>query len=1076
MRLNKFKLIKILLLFILIIFYNDNKVYALISTEKNINFKRITIEDGLSQTTVQYIFQDSKGYMWFATTDGLNRYNGYEFKVYKYNKGSNESISGNFIVAINEDEEGNIWVGTTRGLNKINNTTNLVKQYLPDVDGCNISDYNITEIFIDSKKDIYITTANGLNIYDKENDNFKRVYGNEDGENTLSSQAVYSIVEDKNNNFWIGTDNGLNKVESKTGRITNYYAEDGKNTISDNFIYKLYMDDLNNLWIGTDSQGLNKLDIDKGKFEIFLNDKDDKNSIGGNSIPYILKDRNSNLWVATNNGLSKYDEKNNNFITYVNKVYDNQSLIDNSVLSLFEDKEGNIWVGTYNGISMFNLDNTFFNYRHDPLNINSINNNMMAGIYEDSDGLLWVGTTENGINIIDRSSNTVFKYTEKEDGSSINNNNIKDIVGIENEIWISTDKGLNKYDKLTDSFTYYTVEDYKELNTNDLKSLYIDRDGTLWITSQSGLISFDRKNKFKSYNYILKEKGITEYFFSDIVEDEEGILWIGSALNGGLIGFNKNTNEVKVYKSDENNNKTLSYNGIKTLALDNENNLWIGTQYGLNKFNKYDEIFTRYTEIQGLSNNFINGIVVDDEDNIWVSTNYGISKYDKNDDKFINYDVTDGLQGNEFNGYAYYKNKDGYIFFGGINGLTYFNPRDLVNKSVTPKVVIENIKSNEVKYNDFSNIKLDYSNKNIQFDFFIPDYRNTKKVQYSYKLVGLDEEWITSNNRNYASYTNLDSGEYIFMVSARNSTGNWSEPVSIKFKVSVEPWKSPVAYFIYIVIGCFVVYVIWNRVKILDGLVTQRTYELNNKLKENKALYNKLIENEKYKNNYFINLSHELRTPLNVIISIEQLITDLNNKSKEIPKDKLKHYMNMLRKNSERLLNLINNIIDTSKIDSGSYKLNMKENDIVYIVEEVAMSMKDFIESKGIELIIDPEIEEKIIICDKIEIEKCIINLLGNAVKFTPNGGKIEVYIYDLNDEVKISVKDTGVGIDKKYQEIIFDRFSQAYNNISEENGGSGLGLTLVKQLVKLHKGNIYLESELGKGSEFIIILPVKQG
>lgn len=1075
MKLNKFKLIKILLLFILIIFYNDSKVYALISNEKNINFKRITIEDGLSQTTVQYIFQDSKGYMWFATTDGLNRYNGYQFKVYKYNKGSKESISANFIIAINEDEEGNIWVGTSRGLNKINTTNNEVKQYLPDVDGCNISDYNITEIFIDSKKDIYIATANGLNIYDKENDNFKRVYGNEDGENTLSSQAVYSIVEDKNNDFWIGTDNGLNKVERKTGIITNYYAEDGKNTISDNFIYKLYMDDLNNLWIGTDSQGLNKLDIDKGKFEIFLNDKDDKNSIGGNSIPYILKDRNNNIWVATNNGLSKYDEKNNNFITYINKIYDSQSIVDNNILSLFEDKEGNIWVGTYDGISMFNLDNTFFNYRHDPLNANSVNNNMMAGIYEDSDGLLWVGTTENGINIIDRSNNTVFKYTENEDGSSINNNNIKDIVGIENEIWISTEEGLNKYDKLTNSFTYYTVEDYKELNTNDLKSLYIDRDGILWITSQSGLISFDRKNTFKSYNNILKEKGVTEYFFSDIIEDEEGVLWIGSALNGGLIKFNKDKNEIKVYKSDENNDKTLSYNGIKTLALDQENNLWIGTQYGLNKFDKYNEVFTRYTEIDGLSNNFINGIVVDNEDNIWVSTNYGISKYDKNYEKFINYDVTDGIQGNEFNGYAYHKNKDGYIFFGGINGLTYFNPKDLINKSFTPKVVIESIKSNEIKHNDFSDIKLNYKNKNIQFNFFIPDYKNTKKIQYSYKLVGLDEDWIMANNRNYASYTNLNSGEYIFMVSARNATGNWSEPISIKFKVEVEPWKSTIAYFIYVLIASFIAYIVWNRVKILDGLVTQRTCELNNKLKENKSLYNKLIENEKYKNNYFINLSHELRTPLNVIISIEQLISDLNNKSKDIPKDKLKYYMETLRKNSDRLLNLINNIIDTSKIDSGSYKLSMKENDIVYIVEEVAMSMKYFIESKGIELIIDPEIEEKIIICDKIEIEKCIINLLGNAVKFTPNGGKIEVYIYDLNDEVKISVKDTGVGIDKEYQEIIFDRFSQAYNNISEENGGSGLGLTLVKQLVKLHKGKIYLESELGKGSEFIIILPVKQ-
>ena len=510
--------------------------------------------------------------------------------------------------------------------------------------------------------------------------------------------------------------------------------------------------------------------------------------------------------------------------------------------------------------------------------------------------------------------------------------------------------------------------------------------------------------------------------------------------------------------------------------MDSENNIWIGTQYGLNKLDKERKNFARYTEEDGLANNFIYGVLVDEDDNVWMSTNSGISKYDVSDEKFINYDVTDGLQGNEFNGFSYHKNDSGEMFFGGVNGLTYFNPLDLKEQSYLPKVQIDSIYSNENEYINFKNINLSYKNSNIQFNFFLPDYRNVVKIQYAYKLAGLDEDWITAENRNYASYTNLDSGTYTFMVKARNKSGDWSDPETVTFTVKQKPWKTPFAYITYGVILFLIIYLIWNRVKILDSLVDQRTYELNNKLKENKELYDKLITIEKYKNNYFVNLSHELRTPLNVIISIEQLLSKLSKDKKEVPKEKLECYMSTLRRNSDRLLNLINNIIDTSKIESGSYKLIIKEHDIVYLVEEIVLSMKDYIEANGIELIIDPDVEEKIIECDKNEIEKCVINLVGNAIKFTEEGGKIEVKIADLGESVRISIIDTGIGIDKAYHESIFDRFGQAYNNISEEYGGSGLGLTLTKQLVTLHKGSILVKSKVGVGSEFIIILPVKQG
>lgn len=1076
MRKRLYKIIlTIIISIIFIINMSVNNTLAITNDDKNINFKRITVEDGLSQTSVEYLFQDSKGYMWIGTTDGLNRYNGNKFEVFRYSKDKPNSISGNYISAITEDDKGNIWVGTSRGLNKINTHTSEITTYLPGINGCNLSNYNITEILVDSKDDIYIATEDGLNLYNKEDDNFIRLYNSEDKKNSLSSQFVYSIVEDNYGNYWIGTDNGLNKIENNSQKIIKYYSDGGDNSINDNFIFKLYADNLDNLWIGTYNGGLNKLDLKTNKIEKFENDPNDDTSIAGNFIRYILRDSRNELWIATNNGLSRLNEEENKFINYKSKIYDPQSIVSNNVLSLFEDKSGAIWVGTYDGISLFNPQNSFKNYKNDPFNTNSLSENMMAGIYEDDEGLLWVGTVNEGLNLIDRKSGNITKFKSSDDEDSLSNNHIRDIVGIQNEIWIATEFGLNKYDKLTKKFTrYYNEDNENSLLYNDVRTLYIDNEGILWIGTRDGLCTFDRKDTFKSYEDIFIKNGITENVFSDIIQDKDGVIWIASALDGGLIRLNKNTNEIKSYRNNEEDRYSISFNALKTIAIDSKNNIWIGSQFGLNKFDRSTEKFHRYTEDSGLSNNFIYGILIDNEDNPWMSTNYGISKFDIKNDKFVDYNVTDGLQSNEFNGYSYFKSKSGEMFFGGINGLTYFYPNQLEEKKFSPNVVIDSIYSGEKEILDISNIKIGYKNSNIQFNFFMPDYRNVSKIQYAYKLDGLDENWIFSDDRNYVSYTNLESGVYKFQVVARNSSGDWSKVTTVSFKVGMKPWQTPLAYVIYALIVSLVLYIIWNRVKILDSLVEQRTHELNSKLKENKELYDKLIKNEKYKNNYFVNLSHELRTPLNVIISTQQLITKLNEEDKDIPKEKILYYMSTLRRNSDRLLKLINNIIDTSKIESGSYKLIIEKHDIVYLVEEIVLSMKDFIEANGIELVIDPDVEEKIIECDGSEIEKCIVNLVGNAVKFTPRGGKIEVRIVDLNNKVKISVKDSGIGIEKKYHDAIFDRFGQAYNDVSEEHGGSGLGLTVTKQLVTLHNGRIFVKSEPGHGSEFVIILPVK--
>lgn len=969
-----------------------------------------------------------------------------------------------------------LWVGTNKGLNKININTGEIKNYLPGENGCKLSNCNITEILVDSKGDVYISTVDGINRYNKEKDNFDRLYySQEDNKNSLSSEFIYTLSEDIYGNMWAGTKNGLNMID-KEGKITQlYYDKNISNSISNNIIYKLYSDNYGYLWIGTSGGGLNRLNIKTGEVKRFLNDPNNSKSIPGNNVNYIIEDTSGMLWIATDSGLCKYDKEEDEFITYKSKVYDNTGLINNDVLSLYQDRTGMIWVGTYKGISLFNPGNTFVNYRNNPFDSNSISGNSMAGIYEDKDKLLWVGTTHNGVNVIDRQKNHVVRIGYQENNeNSISNNSIKDIEGIENEIWIATYDGLNKYDKLTKKITRYYANG-SGLPSNDIKSLFIDDEGILWISTNEGIITFDRKDKFVDYTNLLKDGGISEMTFSDIYQDKDGIMWLASAVDGGLVKFNKETGEIRNYKHQSDNEYSISSSSIKAIAEDSSGNLWIATHYGINKLNKETEKFYRYTEKDGLANNFTYGIVIDEEDNPWISTNYGISKFDIKENKFINFDVTDGIQGNEFNGYSFYKNSNGDMFFGGIDGLTVFNPKDIKKDVYIPRVNIESVLSNGKKINVKSDINLSYKNNQFEVNFFMPDYRNTLKIQYAYKLEGFDEEWILSGDRNYANYTNLEPGDYKFKVTGRNARGEWSDIQEFNIKIRKPLWRTPTAYILYLILIIVLIYLIWNRVKILDAMVKQRTYELDKNLMEKEEIYAKLIRNERYKNNYFVNLSHELRTPLNVILSIQQLITKLNKEDKQIPKDKIDYYMDTLKRNSDRLLNLINNIIDTSKIESGSYKLKFEEVDIVYLVEESVLSMKDYIESNGIELIIDPEIEEKVIKCDKCEIEKCVINLVANSIKFTPKGGSIEVKIIDLKSKVKISVKDTGIGIDKKYHKAIFNRFGQAYNEVSEEHGGSGLGLTLTNQLVELHGGKITLESDIGKGSIFSIILPVDQ-
>ena len=1034
---------------------NISTSYA--SMVENYNFKNITIEDGLSQSTVETIYQDSKGYIWIGTNDGLDRYNGYEFKYYKHDKDDKNSIPNNYIVDIIEDKKGYIWVSTINGLSRIDSDTDEIKNYYSDKNNGNLSDDNLWQILYTTEGKFLVSSINGLNLYDEENDTFNRVLSKE---NELPSQFIYSVKEDSNGHIWVGTDKGLVELDKNLNLVKSY-----EDTIGESEVYNVYDDSKGNLWVCTLGNGL---------FRINLSDKSVKNykntssefSIMSNTVRDVINDSNGQLWVATDKGICAFDYKTDKFKKYDKKAYESNTLVDNMVFCLFKDRSGIIWLGTYKGVSIFNPATKLLHFKSNPNDNDSINGDMIQGIYKDDDNLVWMGTGEQGINIMDGKST---KYINTEN-SNLLSNTIQDITGYKDNIFIGTNEGLSVLVKNGDDYTItnYTEED--GLPSNKIRSLFFDSKENLWIGTYKGLAILDSNNKLTDITYMLEDMGVSDKFIRAVFEDSKGNYYIGCFLDGGLIKINPKTKEYKVYRNIEDDKTSISNNCIRYINEDLNGNILVGTSYGLNILDTNKDIFKSYTEKDGLINNIVYGVLVDDDNNIWMSTNGGISRLSTKKDVFENFTITDGLQSNEFNGRSCFKANTGYMYFGGVNGFNVFNPSEVNACEVKPEIMVDDFEVNGVNKKDISNTELKYSENNIKISFFTNDYRNTRAIQYYYKLNG--EDWDTTKN-NSILFVNLNPGDYELRVKAKSQQGVMSEEHVIKFTIKPPFWKSKLAICIYLLL--IALFIIKNRyeVKKLDRLVSERTNDLRIEMEKNKSLFKKVLKLEQNKNNYFVNLSHELRTPLNVLCSISQLIRNISKKDMFITHEKLSYYMEIMDRNTSRLLKLINNIIDNTKIENNSYVLNKEDIDIVYLVEETVIDMKDYIEEKGLEFIFDTDVEEKLINCDKYEIERCIINLVGNAVKFTPKGGLIEVIVSDLDDKVKISVKDNGIGISEENKRLIFDRFNQVVDKNAESKGGSGLGLTICKQLITLHGGDIYVESEVGVGSEFIIILPV---
>jgi ligand-binding sensor domain-containing protein/two-component sensor histidine kinase len=826
-----------------------------------IKFEHIQSDEGLSQNTIHFIIQDSKGFLWFATEDGLNKYDGYNFTVYKNNPADKNSLSDNFIWTIYEDKHGIIWVGTNSGgLNKFDRVTEKFISYKHDPSNPNsLGSNNVRAIKEDRNGFLWVATeGGGLNKLDKKNGKFTRYLHNPNDNYSLSNNTVLSLYEDEAGTLWVGSDGGLDKFLINEERFIRYPASNtNPNSLSNSVVLSIYEDKSGMLWIGT-IRGLNSFDRKKGEFTRYIKGSNFNGSITGNRINSILEDRTGVLWVGTGGGLFKFDRQKQSFIDLQPSFPSRSNLIYN-VLSVFEDNSGLIWIGTAEGgIIKYNSNKMkFITYEHNPNNPNSLSYNTVRAIHEDKAGNLWIGTLGGGLNLFDREKNRFIHYKSVlNNNTSLSDNTVTSIFETKDGfMWVGTwGGGLNKLDRMRKSFTHFRFDpgSPNKLSSDIVQVIFEDSRGYLWIGTGDGLDLYDSKqNKFFLYTFNPNDSTSisSRQVQSCMIEDNSHNLWVGT-----WDGLNKiEARELVEYSPGDkinfirfqhhsNGENSLSDNRVISLYEDRTGIIWVGTHGGgLNKLtilpqetdNKSKYQFKNYSVNDGLASNIIYGILEDNEGNLWLSTDNGLSKFNPTANSFRNYYESDGLQSNRFFWGASKKSRKGELIFGGTNGFNIFYAEDLKDNLHIPPIVITDFQifnrpveigaeDSPLKHSitETKELRLSYDQNVISFEFAALDYTIPSKNQYAYILEGFEEDWNYSGKRRFVSYTNLSPGEYIFKVKGSNNDGIWNETgTAIKIVITPPFWKT--WWFILIstaILAGLIILFVTYRVKYLLGI------------------------------------------------------------------------------------------------------------------------------------------------------------------------------------------------------------------------------------------------------------------
>lgn len=1054
-------------------------------------FRHLTVSDGLSQSSVISIAQDHKGFMWFGTRDGLNRYDGHKFTVYKHHKEDSSSIGSNDILEVVVDSEGNLWVGTSRGLSKFIYRKDKFLNFQHDAaDSSTISDNSVTAICEASNGDVWIGTNHGLNRYDKASGKFKRFYHDTLNIHSISNNQVQDIFEDKEGFIWVATAGGLNKLDiSSKGhiRFTSLLHEPGNSqSLSDNNTQSIAEDAEGNLWIGTKNGGLNKFDKSSGKFESFVHDPLLNNSISNNDVRTLAFDAQGRLWVGTFNGLNLMDSKNMRFHRMINDKDRPGTLSHNSVKSVFVDKVGSLWAGTYfGGINMLDEQNSNFkNYKYQK-GSSGLTFEVVSSIVEDDKGIVYIGTEGGGLNLLDPRTGE-FKNIRKDDaGNSLSGNSIKSLyLDDRNELWIGThNAGLNILDPATGKIKTYRHEpgNNRSLRNNNVYSILQENDSLFWLGLFGGGLSLFNKNS-EQFISVSEESnsGLISWQIRTLFKDSKGNLWVGTQHGLNFLSAKNLTSGNFQFKTYLYDSKNGVREDIQTIFEDSRSKIWVGTrESGLYLFDPVSEEFVNYKihHDSGSASYGVHGVLEDEKGWLWISTHQGIIKFNPVDGAMRSFQETDGLVSNEFNINSCFKSRDGSLYFGSLAGLTTFHPDSIITNDYAPAVVFTDfslsgqpLKSQgeegilEQVISHTSELTLNYDQAIFSIEFSIPNFINSQKNHYAYRLKGLEENWNYTSS-NVATYTIQNPGTYIFEVKGANNDDVWSsEPSRLTINVNPAPWRTWWAFLFYALVISLALYFLINIVLSRSRLKHELELEHINKQKQESINQTKL--------QFFTNVSHEFRTPLTLILGpLEEIIANYKGSNS------LHRQLLGIERNASRLLSLVDQLMDFRKFENNHLQLKVAEGNIVPFVKEIYLSFTQYASIHKFTYEFESEFDELLVWYDQDKIERVIFNLISNAFKYTPDGGHIRVIVRQATGGVEIAVEDSGVGIAPEHLEKIFDRFYEVSHSDSlistKYNKGTGIGLALAKGIVDMHSGKIKVESVENEGSSFTIQLPL---
>lgn len=1046
-------------------------------------FRQLGIYNGLSQNMVSSIVQDHNGFMWFGTKDGLNRFDGYSYKIYKSSAYDKTSIGDNHITCLYEDDNNNLWVSTRQG---------------------------------------------GLDLYDPESDSFIKI---QNGQLNGKSIIINSITGNMKVGLWLSTLDGLifglDVKLKKPGvkpdvRIIELSSSGPTGNIK---IQQIFLDHTGLLWI-TSTSGVRLYDFRTGRFIDGISYPTFKVFEKSGSVPHtrydhfspfskmiyrVTEDDEGNVWLTSEEGLYKFDRRHQVF-----SFYELGDYVTTITIVKNRNGENEIWAGSYQkGLMILNTRTGKFEViEYDKFANLGVLNGLITKIYKGSDGTVWIGTNGRGVvyyspnnslfenrlpqrlidkypkspsiysilpvrskgkNILILNTLEYFYCEDLTTGRSFYDTLFYSRVSYEDDkggLWLGTTEGLARYDYVSKEMTILVPGD------KIVSGIHIEKD-KVWYSTPNLLKLYNTKNKtIRSFKLGGREDKSSiephETLFSTIHPDADGTLWIGAV--NGLFHFDPEKEQfIGIYKNDPANNESISSNEIKSILQDPSRpyeTLWIGTTAGLNKLDKKRGTFVHFSTKDGLPNNTIYGILPDKEGNLWLSTNHGLAVFNTKEESFINFDVHNGLQSNEFNTGASFKSKDGEMFFGGISGYNSFYPEEIKLPRVRIPIVISDIAlTGSDSRHHFSMVnenKLAYDNNNIIITLASLDYSSSEKLRYAYRIFNQDTSWISLGNNRTITLGNLSPGKYVFQAKGTDSFGRWGENVvEMVFIISPPWWNSIWANLFYVVFCGGVLYLLWRRNK-------SRLME-KHQLEDERRQAAAILELDKTKSMFIANITHEFRTPLTMILGL----TDDHSQEGGLTEDMEKKKNDVIKRNGMQLLGLVDQMLELSKLESGKHTVDLQAGDLSAFIAHIVYSFESLAHSKHIRITNRTGFRDRVFLFDFVKIQQVLSNLISNAVKFSDDHTEVRVTASLVDHSgvrsLSVHVADTGIGIPEEELSKVFDRFHRVRVNESRQIPGTGIGLALAKELVELMGGTIAVSSEMNKGSVFSFEIPVSE-